>query len=282
MDSALTDRFLAATRGSDHEVDLFGGAMCIAALGGHTPAAHETAGELDLIAEAVRTYAGETLDPHALASAVDYQLFSVLGFHGNTSEYSDPENSYLDQVVKRRTGLPISLSLVYMEVAHRVGLICEGVGYPGHFIVRCGGADAPIYVDPFHQGARLDREELLAGLRSYNLHGASAESFLSAVTRRQFLQRMLLNLHVVFRDRRDISRWRSVVDLLLCLEPWNATLIGERGMLHYRLGDSQAALADLERYVEAAGSGAAQPGALRLLDELRARDLEPDKEGQDD
>lgn len=282
MDSALTDRFLAAVRGADHEVDMFGGAMCIAAIGGHEPNAHDVARDLDLVAEAVRTYAGDTVDPEALASAVDYQLFSVLGYHGNTADYSDPANSYLDQVVKRRTGLPISLSLVYMEVAQRAGLLCEGVGYPGHFIVRCGGADAPIYVDPFHQGARLDREELLAGLRSYNLHGASPESFLSAVTRRQLLQRMLLNLHVVFRERRDIERWRSVVDLLLCIEPWNATLIGERGMLHYRLGDSQAALADLERYVEAAGTGAAQPGALRLLDELRARDLEREQEVQDD
>jgi regulator of sirC expression with transglutaminase-like and TPR domain len=282
MDSASTEKFLAATRGADHEVDLFGGAMIIASLGGQEPSAHATARELDLIAEAVRAYAGDTTDPETLAGAVDYQLFAVLGFHGNTAEYADPANSYLDQVVERRTGLPITLSLVYMEVAQRIGLLCEGVGYPGHFIVRCGGADAPIYVDPFHQGARLDPEELLAGLRSYNLHGARPESFIAAVTRRQFLQRMLLNLHSAFRERRDIVRWRSVVDLLLCLEPWNATLIGERGMLHYRLGDSQAALADLERYVEATGAGLAPPGAIRMLDELRSRETGLDMEVQDD
>jgi regulator of sirC expression with transglutaminase-like and TPR domain len=93
---------------------------------------------------------------------------------------------------------------------------------------------------------------------------------------------MLLNLHSAFRERRDIVRWRSVVDLLLCLEPWNATLIGERGMLHYRLGDSQAALADLERYVEATGAGLAPPGAIRMLDELRSRETGLDMEVQDD
>jgi regulator of sirC expression with transglutaminase-like and TPR domain len=282
MNKPPTDRFLTATRGADHEVDLFGGAMIIASLGGHEPSPHAVARELDLIAEAVRAYAGGTTDPEALAGAVDYQLFAVLGFHGNTQDYNDPANSYLDEVIRRRTGLPITLSLVYMEVAERVGLLCEGVGYPGHFIVRCGGPEAPIFVDPFHQGARLDREELLAGLRSYNLNGARAESFIAAVTRRQFLQRMLLNLHAVFREHRDISRWRAVVDLLLCLEPWNATLIGERGMLHYRLGDSQAALADLERYVEATGAGLAPPGAIRLLDELRARKPGLDVEVQDD
>lgn len=256
--------------------------MIIASLGDHDPSPHAVARELDLIADAVRAYAGDTTDAERLAGAIDYQLFAVLGFHGNTADYAEAENSYLDQVIQRRLGLPITLSLLYMEVAQRVGLLCEGVGYPGHFIVRCGGPAAPIYIDPFHQGARLDREELLAGLRSYNLSGANPESFIAAVTRRQLLQRMLLNLHVVFREQRDISRWRSVVDLLLCLEPWNATLIGERGMLHYRLGDSQAALADLERYVEATGAGFAPPGALRLLDELRAHDLGLDKEVQDD
>lgn len=278
----LTDYFLAAVRGADNEVDLFGAAMTIARLGSADADPHAVARELDLIGEAVRAYAGETADPSDLAHAIDYHLFSVLGFHGNSEGYTEPENSYLDAVLRRRTGIPITLSLVYIEVAQRVGLLCEGVGYPGHFIVRCGGPDDPIYVDPFHQGARLDRQELLAGLRAYNLHGASPESFLAAVTRRQMLQRMLMNLHAIFRHRRDIERWRSVLDLLLCLEPWNATLIGERGMLHYRLGDARAAAADLERYVEAAGAGATQATAMRLLTELKSRTMGMDTKLPDD
>jgi regulator of sirC expression with transglutaminase-like and TPR domain len=267
----MVSDFADAIRGADRDVDLFGAAMVIARLGDPSADAHAVARTLDLIAEAVRTYAGETRDPGVLSHAIDYQLFTVLGFHGNTEDYEDPANSYLDQVVERRTGLPITLSLVYMEIAQRIGLVCEGVGYPGHFIVRCGGEEAGIFVDPFHQGARLDREELLAGLRSHQLNGVSAESFLSAITRRQLLQRMLRNLHRVFRARRDIARWRTVVDLLLCLEPWNAQLTGERGMLHYRLGNPHAALEDLERYVHAEGSETAGSGALRLLDELRSR-----------
>lgn len=271
MQQSLASRFAAAIRGADHDVDLFGAAMLIAEIGGHEVAPHAVARELDLIAEAARAHAGDRSSQEELSHAVDYQLFSVLGFHGNTSDYGDPANSYLDQVVSRRTGLPITLSLVYIEVAQRVGLVCEGVGYPGHFIVRCGGEDEPIYVDPFHQGARLDRQELLAGLRGHNLNGARPESFITAVTRRQLLQRMLLNLHTIFRERRDIERWRLVVDLLLCIEPWNAALVGERGMLHYRLGDAEAALADLESYVDAAGTDGAGSGALRLLDQLRSR-----------
>ncbi len=243
--------------------------MAIAALGGHEVDKHRTASQLDVIAEAVREEAGETLDASHLANAINHQLFVVNGFHGNIGEYSAPENSYLDRVVDLRTGIPITLALVYMEVAQRAGLRCDGIGFPGHFIVRCGDPETPIYVDAFQQGARLDREELLARLRSMPLGGASPESFLAAVTRRQILQRMLNNLHVAFRSARDMERWHATVDLLLRIEPWNATLTGERGMLNYRLGNAPAALDDLERYVEATGRPQVSAGALRLLDELR-------------
>ena len=269
MVSDVSHEFAEAIAGSDQDVDLFGAAMAIAGLGGHSPDKHRTASQLDLIAEAVREEAGQTVDASHLVNALNHQLFVERGFHGNTGEYSAPENSYLDRVIDRRTGIPITLSLVYMEVAQRVGLRCDGIGFPGHFIVRCGEPEAPIYIDAFEQGARLDREELLARLRGVPLGGATPESFLAAVTRRQMLQRMLNNLHVAFRSARDMERWHATVDLLLCIEPWNATLTGERGMLNYRLGNAAAALDDLERYVEATGRPLVSAGALRLLDELR-------------
>jgi regulator of sirC expression with transglutaminase-like and TPR domain len=258
-----------AVAGSDSDVDLFGAAMAIARLSGKPVNPHAIAAELDGFAESVRDDVGDRHDVEALAHAIDHQLFTIRGFHGNATDYSDPANSYLDQVVMQRTGNPITLSLVYMEVAQRVGLRCDGIGYPGHFIVRCGDPEEPLYVDPFQQGIRLDRDELLANLRAVRLGGASPESFLSAVSRRQLLQRMLNNLHVSFRDRRDLLRWRGTVGLLLVLEPWNAALVGERGMLNYRLGDRAEALLDLERYVAASEVRSVNAGALRLLDELR-------------
>lgn len=271
MSSELASEFGAAIAGPDHAVDLFGAAMTIARLSGESVDVHGAARVLDLIADAVLEHAGETRHPDALSQAIDHELFTVLGYHGNSARYKEPENSYLDRVVASRTGIPITLSLVYMEIASRVGLRCDGIGYPGHFIVRCGDPAEPIYVDPFQQGARLDREELLANLRSYDLQGATPESFLSAVTRRQILQRMLNNLHLVFRERRTLKPWLESVEMLLCIEPWNASLVGERGMLNYRLGRPQAALRDLERYVAAGGVRSVSLGALRLLDELRIR-----------
>ncbi len=267
----LTDAFTAAIKGSDGDVDLLNAALLIAGLG--RPRI-ELAGYrklLDILASDVQKRAGEGAGPLPTVDAIDHELFYAQGFHGNASRYNDPENSYLDRVIERRTGIPITLSLVYMEVAKRVGLRCDGIGYPGHFIVRCGEPDDGIYVDPFHQGARLDREELLAGLRGRDLGGASPESFLAAVTQRQILQRMLNNLRSVFCEQADIERWLGTVDLALCLEPWNTDLIGERGMLRYRLGAYDLALDDLERYAGVNNGGPGHPAAFKILEALRER-----------
>ena len=268
MDLADFEAFGTAVAGSDNDVDLFGAAMVIARLGNAGADPHAVAAGLDALAEQVVAYAGEGASADALAHAIDYVLFSARGFRGNSEAYQDPRISYLDEVVQRRIGIPITLSLVYMEIAQRVGLQCDGIGYPGHFIVRYETEHGQVYVDPFQQGARLDREELLSRLQGVHTGGPSPESFLAAVTRRQILQRMLNNLHLVFRSSRDIERWYCVVELLLRLEPWNATLVGERGMLAYRLGRSDDALRDLERYVSAP-EFAPNPGAIRLLDRLR-------------
>lgn len=271
MDRTDFDDFASAIRGADHEVDLFGAAMVIARLGGHHVDPFRAAASLDRFAEAVLDRAGDGASQDALAHAIDHQLFTIEGFHGNTTNYPDPANSYLDRVVEERSGIPITLSLVYMEVAQRVGLECDGVGYPKHFIVRYGGAEDPVYVDPFQQGARIDREELIAGIRTLKTDVAHPGTFLTAVTRRQIIQRVVTNLHTLFRDRRDLERWYAVLELHLRLEPWNAPLIGERGMLHYRLGRLEQALDDLETYVTAGDRPVTSPGAIRLLDHLRLR-----------
>ncbi|MGD9934037.1 MAG: SirB1 family protein [Dehalococcoidia bacterium] len=263
--------FEEAIAGRDVDVDLFGAAMVIARLRGEPIDQHEIARKLDVIAEAAHERAGDATDTQSLAQAIDHELFIARGFRGNGGAYYDPDNSYLDRVVETRSGIPITLSLVYMEIAQRIGLRCEGVGFPGHFIVRCGDPEAAVFVDPFHQGIRLDRQELLAQLRHQSLGGAAPESFLTAVTRRQVLQRMLRNLHLVFREKQDVGRRLDVVELSLRLEPWNATLVGERGMLYYRLGEPARALEDLQRYVGAVSPESVSAPARRLLEHLRLR-----------
>lgn len=264
-------RFAAAIKGADADVDLFGAVMVIARLGRDSVDDHRYARQLDLIAEAALDHAAGDASIEALVQAIDHQLFTVEGFHGNSGDFYDPENSFLDRVLERRRGIPITLSAVFMEVAQRVGLRCDGVGFPGHFLVRCGEPDAAVYVDPFHQGARVDREELLAALRGQQPGGGTPERYLAAVTRRQILQRMLHNLHGIYRGLEDRDNLLHVVELLVRLEPWNAGLYGERGLLHYRLGNASRAVDDLERYLSQPGPESAAPYARRALSELRLK-----------
>ena len=269
VESTPESEFAAAIAGRDHDVDLFGGAVAIARLGHGSVDAHVIARELDLIAEAVRSRAGDRAGNDVLAGAIGHELFEERGFRGNRENYGDPENSYLDRVIERRLGLPITLSLVYLEVAERVGLECDGIGFPGHFLVRCGGVDG-FFVDPFRGGVQPPREELMSQIAGISTGGVSGESFLAAVTRRQILQRMLLNLCGAYQHLSDVPRWIEALGLRLQLEAWNASLYLERGLLRYQQGISELALADLERYV---GSGDPDPNpqALSALDELRLR-----------
>ncbi len=273
MESTPESEFARAIAGQDHEVDLFGGAVAIARLGRDGERddvdAHALARELDLIAEAVRERAPERSAPADLARAVTAELFEERGFRGNRERYGDPANSYIDCVIERRLGIPITLSLVYMEVAQRAGLQCDGIGFPGHFLVRCGGDDG-FYLDPFNAGEQPTREDLLGRLEGRISSLPSVDSLLAAVTRRQILQRMLVNLCVAYQGEGDAARWIAALGFRLRLEPWNAALHLERGLLRYQQGEEALALADLERYVDS-GEPDMSPRALRVLENLRLR-----------
>ena len=269
MENTPESDFAHAIAGHDHEVDLFGGAVAIARLGHDDVDGHALARELDLIAETVRERAGDHVAPDLLAATVTAELFEERGFRGNREHYTDPENSYVDRVIERRLGIPITLSLVFLEIAQRVGLECAGVGFPGHFLVRCGG-DNGFFVDPFNAGEQPTREELWGRLEGRTSTFPSVDSLLAAVTRRQILQRMLVNLCVAYQGVGDTERWTAALGFRLRLEPWNAALYLERGLLHYQQGEEALALADLERYVDS-GDPDLSPQALRLLENLRLR-----------
>ena len=269
MESTPESDFATAIAGHDHEVDLFGGAVAIARLGHDGVDAHALARDLDLIAESVREHVNGNAGPEALAGAVTAELFENLGFRGNREHYTDPENSYIDRVIERRLGIPITLSLVYMEVAQRVGLECDGIGFPGHFLVRCGGDDG-FFLDPFNAGEQPSREDLLGRLEAGSSNFPSLDSLLASVTRRQILQRMLVNLCVAYQGLGDGPRWIAALGFRLRLEPWNAALYLERGLLHFQQGDEALALADLERYV-GSNNQDLNPRALQVLDTLRQR-----------
>jgi regulator of sirC expression with transglutaminase-like and TPR domain len=204
-------------------------------------------GELDaLAADFGRDGIGE-LDQHAQAAALIQHLAAHHGFEGNRENYEDAENSYLDSVLKRRVGIPISLSVVYMAVARRVGVPILPIGFPGHFLVRVG-APAGVLVDAF-DGRILAPDELGPLLaRATGSPGPLKPEYLAPVGVAEVAQRMLLNLKRIHEARRDLSRALLVTDRLVELTG-SPELRRDRGMLALRLGARQVATSDLAHYL---------------------------------
>jgi len=183
-------------------------------------------------------------------------LFDNEGFTGNLGDYDDPRNSFLNDVLVRRTGIPITLSIIYMHVGRRVGLWLEGVNFPGHFLVRCKGmlGDAAptedLILDPFHGGIVLTERDCVRLLRRHAGEGARFDRVLLAPAfKAQILVRMLVNLKRAYARLRSFSRARDVADLVLALDPTSLTELRDRGLLSYQMGHYGVALADLERYL---------------------------------
>lgn len=196
-------------------------------------------------------------DRYAQVVALNGYLFDELRFAGNETDYEDPRNSFLNEVIDRRTGIPITLSLVYMEVARRAGLPVEGVNFPGHFLLRCRARRSLPYaqdliIDPFHGGALLSRELLArqSGWRDDEEDPARFESrLLARATKPQILSRMLLNLKRVYVRMQSFPQARDVTDLLLAVDPTASVELRDRGLIAYQLKDFSAALRDLQAYL---------------------------------
>ena len=190
--------------------------------------------------------------------AVNQYLFGELGFTGNREHFDDPRNSCLNEVMDRKTGIPITMALIYIEVARRAGIRTEGVNFPGHFLVRClhdRHTDSPsdgLIVDPFHAGAILNEQDCRRLLEPHMSDAAFEPSLLARATRRQILVRMLLNLKKLYVKMHSFPQARQTTDALLALQPSSLADLRDRGLLAYHLGDFARALKDLEEYLKLA------------------------------
>ena len=188
----------------------------------------------------------------ARISALNQLLFDEERFAGNRSQYDDVRNSLLNVVLARKLGIPISLALVYMDVARRADLDVRGVAFPGHFLMRVeAGGEPAVVLDPFDAGAEVDdvaRRELLAK------HAGDDVPFdgrlLEPCTARQMLARMLNNLKRIYVEQRAFQQALAVTDLLLAVDPTLLAELRDRGLLAYHLDDFAAALRDLQDYLK--------------------------------
>jgi regulator of sirC expression with transglutaminase-like and TPR domain len=263
MDRTLRERFTALLARPDATIPLDEVALVIAAHARPDLDIDAELRELDALAAQVR-------DP--TLTGVLRLLFRDLGFDGNREAYYDPRNSFLDEVVRRRTGIPITLAVVTMEVARRVSVPLWGVGMPGHFLLR-DKVDPDVFVDPFHHGRTLDPTSCAKVFRQ--IHGPTARfdpAFLAPVDRASIVARMLSNLRGIYAQRGDHASLAWVLGLAAALPAAGAAAHVEHAEALRRSGDVVAAIDAHERaaaMLASAGDDAAEQ--LRAAALLRAR-----------
>jgi regulator of sirC expression with transglutaminase-like and TPR domain len=226
---------------------------------------------IDEMAQSARVPIGRASTLLGRVRALNAYLFEEQGFHGNNDDYYDPRNSFLNDVLDRRTGIPVTLSAVYIEVGRRCGLEVEGVSLPGHFIVRVRECGSQL-VDPFHAGALLSHDECQARLdRIFAGRMRLDPAMLAPCDGRALLARMLRNLKVIYVKAQDYPRALNVLDRLVELEPASAEERRERGLVYAAMDCYGLAVADIEKSLELAPAGPeADPLRARLL-ELRRK-----------
>jgi len=248
------ERFAQLVSGSEEELDLAEAALLI--VQEEHPDLDITAylRRLDELAASVRARLPQVPQPADIIHNLNIQLFHEEGLSGNESEYYDPRNSFLNEVLDRKRGIPITLSVVYLEVGRRLGLPLVGVGFPGHFLVKYRGADGDVVLDPFAGGATLSRDELEQKLRSMygeaNPFLAQIPQLLVPASKKEILVRMLRNLKGIYLQENDFTRALAAIDRILLVAPDLALEVRDRGAVHQRLGHLQAALQDFRRYLQ--------------------------------
>lgn len=221
---------------------------------------------LDRLARQVEDRVHPGAGPDQLAAQLRDAFIGQLGFHGNTEDYGDPRNSFLDVVLERRTGLPILLSIVWMLLGRRLGVPLAGISYPGHFLVSLELEGARIFLDPFHAGVERDPGALLAQL------GPNVpRSVLQPASVRSIVVRVLTNLRHVWVSRRCWAEALEVVERTQLLVGERPDDVRDRGLLLLRLDRRAEAGRELERYLHLAPAAADRDEVEQLLQGIRRR-----------
>ena len=259
----------------ESEIDLAAGALLIAAEEYPQLRLAPYLRRLDLLAERVRDrLSGETA-PTIVLGELCRVLFREEGFRGNADAYYDPRNSFLNDVLDRRLGIPITLGIVTLEVGWRVGLPLCGLNFPGHFLVRYEGEVARLLLDPFDGGkVRWEDEgqELLD--RVYGGMVRMRPEFLRPATRPDILARVLTNLKGIHLNARDDVRALAAVERILMIRPAAPVELRDRGLLLARSGRTDEAVADLERYLDRSPAAPDAQRVRSLIEDLSSRQPE--------
>ncbi|MFO1435438.1 MAG: tetratricopeptide repeat protein [Gammaproteobacteria bacterium] len=268
----VSQRFRELVSVADEAVDLARSALEVARIQYPGVDIERYLRELDEIAEQIHGQLEPMASTEDTLRAINRHLFTELKFTGNSDEYYDPRNSYLNDVIERRLGIPITLSIVYLEIGWRLGLALEGVSFPGHFLVKLSVDSGEIVLDPYSGGISLGKEDLelrLLGVVQPSRTGGTFDlaQYLDAAPRKEILHRMLRNLKAIHMQSEADDKALAVIEHMLCLRPDDSESLRDRGVVYSRLGCFGLAIVDLNRYLNA------HPDA-EDADEMRARVVE--------
>ncbi|MGR9090513.1 MAG: SirB1 family protein [Gammaproteobacteria bacterium] len=231
-------------------------------------------GQLDLIASDIGSRMPRDADVAARLRAMNTYLFADLGFSGNVDDYYDPRNSFLNEVIDRRVGLPITLSILYLELAQRLGVPARGISFPGHFLVGVTTEDGDVIVDAFDRGATLPRATFVTRLHERadpDTSSAAIEQALRPAMKVEILLRQLRNLKAVYAERGDVEKTLNTLNHMLIAHPDLLPELLERAALFDTLGYARGAATDYDHALHLLPDGIDREEIVNRRDEAEAR-----------
>lgn len=248
---SIRTEFATWVQGPEESLDLVEGALLIARMAFPKLDSYVYTQRLDGWAEKLRHALGNSPSPVDILDGLNRILFEDEGFHGNHQNYYDPQNSFLNRVMERKLGIPITLSLVYSEVGRRAEFPVHGIALPGHFIAGVLHMSGTLYVDAFNGGEILTEKECRDMILARYGHSAVADAnWKTAAGTKTILKRMLMNLKGIYRHLNKDLQSFEMLQWILAINPDAPAELKERGLLYEAMGNSVSAAEDLERYLK--------------------------------
>jgi regulator of sirC expression with transglutaminase-like and TPR domain len=252
--SMLSGRFAQIASSDDDAISLAEGALVIASEEYPDLDIGAYLAQLDEMGATLKRRLRADISPADTIVALNRFVFEENGFTGNSADYYDARNSFLNEVLDRKCGIPITLAIVYIEIGRRVGLPLQGISFPGHFLVKCPLREGAVILDPYARGMSLGLDELRKRVKAL---GSGAEpsdpviaNMLVAAGNKEILARMLRNLKAIYTHHKDWIKALSAADRIITIMPLSAEEYRDRGTIYLKLECFRAALFDLQAYLQ--------------------------------
>jgi regulator of sirC expression with transglutaminase-like and TPR domain len=267
MDTSSQDPLFLLAQQSNSDINLATGALSIAKIAYPKLDIAAYLEKLDDMAAALKSQVTAS-QPMTRLEELNRYFFGELGFKGNQTDYDDPRNSYLNEVIDRRLGIPITLSIVYLTLGGKLDLHLAGISFPMHFLVKCDIPQGPFFIDPFMEGIILKKTDLAARLQQVQKDTTDLENFLEAATAKQILARMLRNLKQIYHHNRAFSQAIELGEKILWFQPEESYDHRELGFLYYQTKDYHKSLQAFETCLLLATNQREEEDARRYIQTL--------------